>query len=250
MSDSAMSGSTDRTAAGVQSLEGRAVVVTGATGGIGRAIALRLADAGATLYLVARTRARLESVAEEVGGTPLVADAGDPRDVDRIRDRIADDGGAYGLVSAAGTFDLAPVDETEPAVFERMIHGNLRAPFLMTRALLPEMKDRGAGHVITVGSVAGRVAFPGNGAYSASKFGVRGLHEVLVAELRGTGVRATLVEPAATDTGIWDPLDPDGSEDLPGRDDMLDPAAVADAVHFAITRPSSVSIPTVAVQRS
>ncbi|MGK7310942.1 MAG: SDR family oxidoreductase [Candidatus Longimicrobiales bacterium M2_2A_002] len=232
------------------SLEGRAVVVTGATGGIGRAVALRLAGAGARLWLVARTRDRLEVVAGEVGGTALAGDAGDPDDVEAIRQRVEGEGGAYGLVNAAGTFDLAPVDRTEPAMFERMIHGNLRGPFLMVRALLPGMKQRGEGHVITVGSVAGRVAFPGNGAYSASKFGVRGLHEVLGAELRGTGVRATLVEPAATDTGIWDPLDPEASDDLPGRGEMLDPGAVADAVHFAISRPPSVSIPTVAVQRS
>lgn len=245
-----MADSTDRGTSGAGSLEGRAIVVTGATGGIGRAVARRLAGAGARLWLVARTRDRLEAVAAEVGATALPGDAGDAAEVEAIRRSIEDEGGAYGLVNAAGTFDLAPVEQTEPEMFERMVHGNLRAPFLMIRALLPGMQDRGTGHVITVGSVAGRIAFPGNGAYSASKFGVRGLHEVLTAELRGSGVRATLVEPAATDTGIWDPLEPDASDDLPGRGDMLAPDAVADAVHFALSRPPSVSIPTVAVQRS
>ena len=231
-------------------LTGRRVVVTGATGGIGRAVARALAGAGAELFLVARTRDRLAAVADEVGGTAVPGDAGDAEDVESIRATVDAAGGVHAVVSAAGTFDLAPVAETDPAMFERMIHGNLRAPFLVTRAFLPGMLERGEGHVVTVGSVAGRVAFPGNGAYSASKFGVRGLHEVLVAELRGTGVRATLVEPAPTDTGIWDPLAPDDRDDLPGRDDMLDPAAVAEAVIFALTRPPSVSVPTVAVQRS
>ncbi|NIP80551.1 MAG: SDR family NAD(P)-dependent oxidoreductase, partial [Gemmatimonadetes bacterium] len=119
-----------------------------------------------------------------------------------------------------------------------------------TRAFLPAMLEAGDGHVVTIGSVAGRVAFPGNGAYSASKFGVRGLHAVLEEELRGTGVRCTLVEPAATDTAIWDPLDPDASPGLPGRDVMLSPDAVADAVHYVITRPPEVRIPSIAVQRS
>lgn len=225
-------------------------MVTGATGGIGRAVARRLADAGAVLFLVARTRDRLERVAAEVGATAVSGDAGDPADVEVVRDRVLADGGVWGLVNAAGTFDLAPVAETDPVMLERMIHGNLRAPFLMIRALLPGLLERGAGHVVTVGSVAGRVALPGNGAYSASKYGVRGLHEVLALELRGTGVRSTLVEPAATDTGIWDPLRPEDREHLPGRDAMLNPDTVAETVHFALTRPPTVSIPMLAVQRS
>jgi hypothetical protein len=88
--------------------------------------------------------------------------------------------------------------------FDRMIAVNLRAAFLLMRAFVPGMLARGRGHIVTIGSVAGRQAFPSNGAYSASKFGVRGLHAVLAAELRGTGVRATFVEPAATDTPLWD----------------------------------------------
>lgn len=230
-------------------LTGRRIVVTGATGGIGAAVARRLAAAGAELFLVARTRDRLEALAADLGARAIPADAGDPAGAGRVRETLGTDD-VFALINAAGTFDLAPLAETAPEMFERMIHGNLRAPFLITRALLPGMLERRGGHIVTVGSVAGRVALPGNAAYSASKFGVRGLHAVLELELRGTGVRSTLVEPTATDTGIWDPLDPDGRDDLPDRDAMLDPGAVADAVFFAITRPPTVSIPTVAVQRS
>lgn len=230
-------------------LTGLPVLVTGATGGIGRAVAEGLAAAGAKLFLMARTPGRLETVARDLGCTALAGDSGDPDAVDAVRRGLAAED-VYGLVNAAGTFDLAPIAETDPDLLERMIHGNLRAPFLMTRALLPGMLERGRGHVVTVGSIAGRVALPGNGAYSASKYGVRGFHAVLELELRGTGVRSTLVEPAATDTAIWDPLSPDARDDLPGRNDMLAPAAVADAVLYAMTRPPSVSIPMVAVQRS
>ncbi|MDH3424228.1 MAG: SDR family NAD(P)-dependent oxidoreductase, partial [Gemmatimonadota bacterium] len=115
--------------------------------------------------------------------------------------------------------------------------------------VLPGMLERGSGTVVSIGSVAGRKAFPGNAAYSASKYGLRGLHEVLVEELRGTGVRATLVEPAATDTELWDPLDPEQNPELPSRTDMLRPEDVADAVLFAVTRPEGVIVPVLQVER-
>jgi NADP-dependent 3-hydroxy acid dehydrogenase YdfG len=210
----------------------------------------RLGECGAVVMAVARRREPLEALASETGARALTADAANADDVDALARRIGEEGAVFALINAAGSFDMAPVAETEPEMFERMVSGNLRAPFLMTRAFLPAMLEAGAGHVVTIGSVAGRVAFPGNGAYSASKFGVRGLHEVLVQELRGTGVRATLVEPAATDTGIWDPFDPDRRDDLPGRDAMLPAEAVADAVLYTITRPPEVHLPAVAVQRS
>jgi NADP-dependent 3-hydroxy acid dehydrogenase YdfG len=97
--------------------------------------------------------------------------------------------------------------------------------------------------------VAGRRAFPANGAYSASKYGQRGMHEVLAEELRGSGLRATLVEPAATDTPLWDALDPDADPNLPGRDAMLRPVDVAEAVVFAVTRPPHVRIPLLQIER-
>lgn len=233
-------------------LEGRRILVTGASGGIGRAVAARLAAAGAELILVARGAGRLEAAARELGARAIAADTADATAVASLRATLADAGASVldALVNAAGDFDLAPVAGTEPAMFDRMLDANLRGPFLMIRAFLPGMLERGRGHVVTVGSVAGRVAFPENGAYSASKFGVRGLHAVLEQELRGTGVRCTLVDPAATDTPIWDSIDPASREGLPPREAMLPAEAVADAVHFAITRPPEVHIPAVSIQRS
>jgi NADP-dependent 3-hydroxy acid dehydrogenase YdfG len=231
-------------------LSGRRILVAGASGGIGLAVARRLAAAGAQLTLVARRTAPLEAVAAETGGTAVAGDIADLAFVETLRAGVARGGDLDALVNAAGGFDLSPVATTSAAMFRRMVDANLTAPFFLMRAFLPAMLEARRGHIVTVGSVAGRVAFPGNGAYSASKFGVRGLHAVLEQELRGTGVRCTLVEPGATDTGIWDPLDPDGRDDLPGRDVMLSGDAVADAVHYALTRPPDVLIPTLPVQRS
>ena len=231
-------------------LKGKRVVVTGATGGIGRAAAKRLAADGAELIVVARGRERLHTLATELECRAVAADTADRTAVDALRVKVLSGGAPFAVVNAAGGFELAAVAETDPDMFDRMIDGNLRGPYLVARAFLPAMLEAGEGHLVTVGSVAGRVAFPGNGAYAASKFGVRGLHEVLAQELRGTGVRATLVEAAATDTPIWDPVDPDRRDDLPDRSAMLSPHAVADAIRYLLTRPPEVHVPTVAIQRS
>jgi NADP-dependent 3-hydroxy acid dehydrogenase YdfG len=154
------------------------------------------------------------------------------------------------VVNAGGVFGIESLHQETVAHLDLELSLNLRAPFLLVRALLPSMLERGSGLVVNVGSVAGRRAFPGNGAYSAAKFGLRGFHEVLVEELRGTGVRASLLEPAATDTPIWDALDPDADRDLPSRADMLRPEDVADAVFFLATRPEQVRIPLLQIERA
>jgi NADP-dependent 3-hydroxy acid dehydrogenase YdfG len=104
------------------------------------------------------------------------------------------------------------------------------------------MKGRASGHLITIGSIADRHIFAGNSAYSATKFGVRALHEVLREEIRGTGVRATLISPASTATDIWKDVRYLGTDILPDTSAMLDPRSVADAVMFAVTQPATVNI--------
>jgi NADP-dependent 3-hydroxy acid dehydrogenase YdfG len=146
------------------------------------------------------------------------------------------------LVNNAGLFPLGALDETDPVLFEQTVRLNLVAPFYLLRALLPVMKAKQAGHVVTIGSVADRTVFPGNGAYSASKFGQRAMHEVLVQELRGSGLRSTLISPAATDTSIWDAIDPDNRPGFPKRASMLRATDVADAVLWALTRPPHVNV--------
>lgn len=220
-------------------------MVTGASRGIGRAIAESLAAAGAHVTLVARGADALHEVAQAIGERAVVApcDVSDANAVAVLVDGLRANGLVPDiLVNNAGLFPLAPLDEMDPAAFEETIRVNLIAPFLVLRALLPEMKTRRAGHVVTVGSVADRAVFAGNGAYAASKYGQRAMHEVLRQELRGTGVRATLVSPAATDTPIWDPIDPDNRAGFPPRASMLRPDDVADAVVWAVTRPERVNV--------
>ena len=236
---------------GARALAGSNALVTGASRGIGEAVARALAGAGARVHLLARGAERIENLARELGGCAWPADLTDGTALqDALRRLSADLGGAPDIVvNAAGVFDMAPIAETPIETFDRNVAANLRGPFLVIRALLPAMLKRHSGTIVTIGSVASHRAFPGNGAYSASKFGVRGLHEVLVEELRGTGVRATLIEPSATDTSIWDPFDLDARGDLPKRELMLSAADVADAVLYAATRPPHVRLSLLRVER-
>jgi NAD(P)-dependent dehydrogenase (short-subunit alcohol dehydrogenase family) len=231
-------------------LEGRTAVVTGASRGIGLAVARELKAAGAWVGMVSRGPEALQRAAAEVGGHAIPADVSSHAGVHALATYVGELlGDAPDLVvSCAGAFSLAPLAATDPADFDRQLAVNLRGPFLLIRAFLPAMLRRRSGHFVTVGSVAGRAAYPENGAYSASKFGVRGLHEVLLQELRGTGVKATLVEPAATDTPLWDPIDPDARADLPSRAAMLRAEDVARVVLFAAAQPRHVQIPNVAVE--
>lgn len=234
-------------------LRDKLAVVTGASRGIGLEVARQLAGSGARVALVARSEGPLRVVAEELGGWALPADISDASAVDRLQEGLHEVAGESVpdiLVNAAGGFALAPIAETGPDLFDDLVSVNLRGPFLMIRAFLPGMLERGSGDIVTIGSIAGRLAFPHNGAYSASKFGVRGLHAVLDTELRGSGVRATLVEPAATDTPIWDTIDHDRNPGLPARESMLSAAAVADTVLYAVTRPRDVTLRTLAVERT
>lgn len=234
-------------------LAGRTALVTGASRGIGRATAARLREAGAWVAMVARGEDELRETAAELEAHAVPADVSDAASVNRLVAYLTEVLGGEApdiVVNAAGAFDLAPIAEMDPASFDRQVAVNLRAPFLVMRAFLPAMLERGSGHVVTLGSIAGRHAFPHNGAYSASKFGVRGLHAVLDAELRGTGVRSTLVEPAATDTPIWDTIDYTRHPGLPPREAMLSADAVADAVLYAVTRPPEVDVRTMIIERA
>jgi NADP-dependent 3-hydroxy acid dehydrogenase YdfG len=236
----------DRSADEATPLAGRRAVVTGASGGIGLATARRLAALGAEVAMIARREALLREEAARLGPAALAlpCDVADAAAVARVTAALDARWGAAPdvVVNNAGVFALAPVHETTLADFRAALDVNLVAPFLFVRAFLPGMLARGAGHVVTVGSVADRHAFPENGAYAASKFGARALHEVLRAELRGSGVRATLVSPGPVDTPLWDAVSPDGRPGFTPRAEMLPADAVADAVAWAVARPPGVNV--------
>jgi len=220
-------------------LDGRIAVVTGASRGIGAAVAARLLEEGATVIRLSRTLTERRAARE----LDLPCDVCDAARVDVVAGAIRTEVGVPDLVvNNAGAFHLAPFEETSTVDFDAQVAANLRGPWLVARAFIPMMHSAGRGLMVTVGSVADHAAFSGNTAYAASKFGLRGLHETLLAEYRGSGMRFTLVSPGPTDTTAWDAVDPDSRPGFTPRARMLRPGDVAEAVLFAATRPSHVQV--------
>jgi NADP-dependent 3-hydroxy acid dehydrogenase YdfG len=230
----------------VTALSGRTAVVTGASRGIGAGIAEALANHGVRVAMVARTESKLKAMAARIGGSiPIVCDVADPKSVERATALVAAefDGAPDILVNNAGIFRVAVVEQTTADSFIEMINTNLVGPFLFVRAFLASMKERNRGHIVTIGSIADKTIFTGNAAYSAGKFGLRAIHEALRAELRGTGVRTSLISPAATDTEIWnDVAVTDPVANPHSKRPMLDPDDVVRAVMFALTQPDRVNV--------
>jgi NADP-dependent 3-hydroxy acid dehydrogenase YdfG len=197
--------------------------------------------------MLARGADALRARAAELGpgATAVPCDVTDRDAAARAAAAIADEtGGAPDiLVNNAGLFVPEPLDDTTADLFAATVQVNLIAPFVLIHAFLPGMRARGSGHIVTIGSVADRAVFPGNSAYSASKFGARALHEVMRTELRGTGIRTTLVSPGPTDTTIWDAVEARGAPGrFPPRAAMLSADVVAGAVLYAVEQPPAVNV--------
>jgi NAD(P)-dependent dehydrogenase (short-subunit alcohol dehydrogenase family) len=218
------------------------IVVTGASRGIGRAIAVRLASAGRELILHGRDADALAATAAavEARGAEARVVTGDlavPTDVDRLVD-VASAGAVDVLVNNAGSAVVKPLAEVGLEEWERSLALNVTAPFLLVRGLLPRLKA--GSSVVNLLSVAARRGFPGWSAYCAAKFALEGFSQSLREEVRGRGIRVINVYPSATDSGLWD-----GISGVWPRERMLDPERVAGAVAFALEQPPSVLVESI-----
>ena len=232
----------------------RTAVVTGASRGIGRGIAELLVRDGVRVYMLARTEADLQHAARSLSdlAMPVICDITDHKAVEHAISQIArdTDGAPDILINNAGIFPLAPMHTLDAEELERTLGVNVVAPFRFVRAFVPVMKERGSGTIVTIGSVADRAIFAGNGAYAASKHAQRAMHEVLRQELIGSGVRASLVSPGPTDTHIWDAIDPDNREGFPARADMMTAGSVAAAIHWVVNAPPGVNVDELRLSRA
>jgi len=237
-------------------LQGRWALVTGATSGFGEAIARRLAAAGCHVAITGRRAERLERVAKEIrsGHRVEVATlAFDARDREAVSQALMEAKTVVSkldiLVNNAGlALALDPVQSGNPDDWDQMIDTNVKGLLYVTRAVLPGMVERGRGHVVNIGSVAGHQVYAGGAVYAATKFAVRAISDALRYDVLGTGIRITNMEPGLAETefsvvrfkgdqarasAVYDGTQPLRAED------------VADAVHWAVTRPPHVNVQSI-----
>jgi NADP-dependent 3-hydroxy acid dehydrogenase YdfG len=242
-----------------KALDGRVALVTGASSGIGEAVARELARAGASVLVTARREDRLRALVERIrqdGGKARAV----PADVSR-REEVAaavDDAlGTWGrvdiLVNNAGVMPLSPVSALRVEDWERMVDVNVKGVLYGLASVLPGMLERGEGHIVNVGSVAGRRPFPGGTVYAATKFAVRALSAGIQLELSAErGIRITDVQPGVVDTELMDHIP---EEEIRDRFETtwsarraLRPEDVARTVLFAVTAPPHVNVNEILVR--
>lgn len=211
-------------------LTGTTALLTGASGGIGQAIARRLTDAGCRVTLSGRRADVLEELASQLGCDVIAADLADPADVTRLAGECSS---ADILVANAALPASGPLAAFEVQEIDRALDVNLRAPIVLARLLAEGMTARGRGHLVFVSSIAGKTGAPGSSVYSATKFGLRGFGQGLRGDLQGSGVSASVVFPGfIRDAGMFH----DSGAQLPSYVGTSTPEDVADAVVRAIER--------------
>ncbi len=222
----------------METLKNKNVLITGATGGIGRKTAALLKNSGANLFLTGRNADKLRSIAEELKiaeSNTYVADLSNERDVHQLKQQFYQ---AYPsidiLVNAAGIGIIKPVDELSPEEFMKTIQSNLLAPFLLVKAFLPGMKENKKGLIINIPGVLGKTPMSGAAAYAASKYGLTGMMQSIREEIKRTDIRITNLFLGGTDSPFWD--------EIPlrvQRDKMIVAEEAARAIWFLCQQPVS-----------
>ncbi|WP_293337915.1 SDR family oxidoreductase [Microcoleus sp. CAWBG58] len=214
-------------------MQDKVVVVVGATGGIGSAVARKLASEGATLVLAARDSTKLDALASELSTTEVLCVPTDITDLSQVETLMQKAAGHFGqidaLVNAAGAGILKQWNKLEPADLDAMLDLNLKGSFYTSQAAANVMKDRKSGHICNVIGILGKHSMAMGTAYCASKFGVVGFSKCMADELRRYGIKFTLFYFGGVDSPFWDNVSLKVD-----RSKMLSTETAANAIMFAL----------------
>jgi clavulanate-9-aldehyde reducatase len=240
-------------------IEDKVVAITGASSGIGEATALACAKAGAKVALAARRADRIHELAERIeadGGRAVaietdVADEASARAfIEGAREQL---GGLHGLVNNAGVMLLGAVEGADTSQWRQMLDVNCLGLLYCTHAAIPIMREEGAGHIVNLSSVAGRMASIGSAVYNMTKWGVGGFSEGLRQEVLHANIRVTIIEPGFVETELQghnsgNPIVMEAMENMREQIDPLQASDIADAITHALTRPQHVAINEVLIR--
>ncbi len=214
-------------------LSSQVALVTGAGSGLGAATTRLLAEHGARVVLADINKEAATEVASRYGGRPLYMDLADPGSIEGgIEDVLGTEGCIDILVNAAGLDFIRPATELSLTEWDNVVNVNLRAPWLLAKAVMPGMMERGSGQILNVASTAAKKGWENAAAYASSKHGLLGLTQVLHAEGRRYGVRAMAIVPGGMRTNFFKTLDPP-----PPPENLQPPETVARSILFMISQP-------------
>ena len=225
-------------------------VITGASSGVGKSLAIQLSDAGYRVVLAARSEDKLNAIAEEIqskGGNSLVVltDVSQPEQINNLKDRALEYGDVSVVINNAGLGKFSKVEDVAIEDWDRQLDVNLRASFLVSQAFIPGMKQRLNGTLAFMNSVAGKKGYPYSAAYVASKYGMRGLADSLREELREDNIKVISIHPGAVDTPFWN-----GKGVNFPREEMLNTHTLAQSIVHAIQSPGNFAVEELVVRRT
>ena len=225
-------------------------VITGASSGVGKSLAIQLSDAGYKVVLAARSENKLNAIAEEIqtkGGNCLVVptDVSKPEQINNLKVRTLEYGDVFVVINNAGLGKFCKIEDITLEDWNRQLDVNLRASFLVSQAFIPGMKQREKGMLVFMNSVAGKKGYPYSAAYVASKFGMRGLADSMREELRENNIKVISIHPGAVDTPFWD----ETGVNFP-REEMLDTSTLAQSIMHAIQSPGNFTVEELVVRRT
>ena len=225
-------------------------VITGASSGVGKSLAIQLSDAGYKVVLAARSENKLNAIAEEIqtkGGNCLVVptDVSQPEQINNLKVRTLEYGDVFVVINNAGLGKFCKIEDVTLEDWNRQLDVNLRASFLVSQAFIPGMKQREKGMLVFMNSVAGKKGYPYSAAYVASKFGMRGLADSMREELRENNIKVISIHPGAVDTPFWD----EAGVNFP-REEMLDTFTLAQSIMHAIQSPGNFTVEELVVRRT